>query len=275
MPDDRLLHRRCLHSEKVSGLTDLEHRVWFTYELASDDYGVMRFSAAALQSANDAFEHRPAKGLQRAFHRLVVVGLIRVFHHQGKAYVYQPDWQYWQHVRNPRTSVQPLPPLESIEACEASTRKLFRDRLDFTGESPADSLEFARRSGSGSGNDATESQQQSGLRGKRLTADGERLSADGSEIRERFERFWESYPRKVGKGAAWRVWASVRPDEALLAVMLRAVDEQRRSAQWRKDGGQFIPHPSTWLNQERWSDSAVVEVDPASNLDGLKEFVRG
>jgi hypothetical protein len=29
---------------------------------------------------------------------------------------------------------------------------------------------------------------------------------------------------------------------------------QRQSAQWQRDDGQFIPHPSTWLNGRRWED---------------------
>jgi hypothetical protein len=57
--------------------------------------------------------------------------------------------------------------------------------------------------------------------------------------------------------------------------MVSAVQEQAQSAQWRRDGGIYIPHPRTWLNQGRWQDSAVIEVDPSGPLDGLKEFVRG
>lgn len=246
MPDDRLLHRRCLHSAKVAGLTDFEHRVWTTYVLAADDYGVMRFSSAALRSANDAFEKKPAKTLERAFERLEVVGLVRTYTHQGKQYCYQPDWQQWQHVRNPRTSVQPLPPLEAIEACEASTRKLFRERLEFTGESPADPA-----------SDATTLSQHSSRVGAGETANGERLMANGSEIRERFDRFWESYPRKVGRGAAWRAWLKVAPDDTLTDTILESVAAHRTSTQWVRDGGQFIPHPTTFLNQERWLDREV------------------
>jgi hypothetical protein len=36
--------------------------------------------------------------------------------------------------------------------------------------------------------------------------------------------------------------------------MIDAVGRQRASRQWREDGGRYIPHPATWLNQGRWED---------------------
>jgi uncharacterized protein YdaU (DUF1376 family) len=77
-----------------------------------------------------------------------------------------------------------------------------------------------------------------------------------------FERFWSAYPRKVAKDAAAKAFAKRKVDDALLAVMLSALARQRESEQWRKNRGQFIPHPATWLNEGRWLDeSAGVECD--------------
>jgi uncharacterized protein YdaU (DUF1376 family) len=75
--------------------------------------------------------------------------------------------------------------------------------------------------------------------------------------RDRFERWWDGYPRKVGKDAAWREWLHRSPDDDLTAVMITAVEQQRASEQWLRDGGQFIPHPRTWLHQGRWQDEPV------------------
>lgn len=69
-----------------------------------------------------------------------------------------------------------------------------------------------------------------------------------------FEQFWQAYPRKVGIGVCRRFWTRLKPDEALVARMLAAIDQQKRSEQWGKDHGQFIPLPATWLNQARWED---------------------
>lgn len=69
-----------------------------------------------------------------------------------------------------------------------------------------------------------------------------------------FEVFWQAYPRKAGKDAARRAFDKRKPSRELVQLMLRAIEQQRQSDQWRKDGGQFIPNPSTWLNQGRWAD---------------------
>lgn len=66
-----------------------------------------------------------------------------------------------------------------------------------------------------------------------------------------FERFWSVYPRKVGKQSAKRAFERVKvPLETLVA----AVERQKCSDQWARDNGQYIPHPTTWLNQGRWDD---------------------
>ncbi len=69
-----------------------------------------------------------------------------------------------------------------------------------------------------------------------------------------FEAFWAAYPRKVGKGAALKAWRRISAPASALPAMLTALEWQRESEQWQRDGGQYIPHPATWLNQSRWED---------------------
>lgn len=91
---------------------------------------------------------------------------------------------------------------------------------------------------------------------------GEAYSSD-------FLAFWAAYPRKVGKGAAWKAFHRLRPDHGLLAAMLEAVGRQRGTQAWKKDGGQFIPHPATWLNQRRWEDEPDVSGEEDDDDDVL------
>jgi hypothetical protein len=91
-----------------------------------------------------------------------------------------------------------------------------------------------------------------------------------------FDHFWDQWPKKVGKAEAEKAWKRLGPDEALQEQMLAAIDHQRDSDAWRKDGGAFIPNPATWLRGRRWEDdvgpvqvaysAAEIEVMTAYNL---------
>lgn len=36
--------------------------------------------------------------------------------------------------------------------------------------------------------------------------------------------------------------------------MLAKVELLKKSSGWKKDGGQFIPYPASWVNAEGWED---------------------
>lgn len=69
-----------------------------------------------------------------------------------------------------------------------------------------------------------------------------------------FDLFWKAYPRKVAKQAAIKAFSKLNPDTALLEVILKSIQLAKLSKDWLRDGGQFIPHPATWLNGRRWED---------------------
>ena len=86
-----------------------------------------------------------------------------------------------------------------------------------------------------------------------------------------FEEFYKRYPRKIGRGAARKAY--------LKAVKIDSHDEimeglENAIVYWRQEGTdkQFIPHPSTWLNQERWADEYEIDLrtQKQMELDKLK-----
>jgi hypothetical protein len=81
-----------------------------------------------------------------------------------------------------------------------------------------------------------------------------------------FDRFWAAYPRHEKRAAAEKAWRALQPDEALVARLMAAVSWQSASADWRRDGGRFVPHASSWLNGRRWEDERPAPSPPA--LDG-------
>ena len=66
-----------------------------------------------------------------------------------------------------------------------------------------------------------------------------------------FEVFWKLYPRKVKKGEALKSWLKKNPD---IEECKKALVWQKTQDEWVKDNGAYIPHPTTWINQERWKD---------------------
>lgn len=88
-----------------------------------------------------------------------------------------------------------------------------------------------------------------------------------------FLLFWSEYPKKVGRKAALEVWNKLN-GHAAVAVMIQALAVQKLSEQWRMDGGQFIPHASKWLREERWTDEplAVAAASGNSSLDEVRRI---
>lgn len=85
--------------------------------------------------------------------------------------------------------------------------------------------------------------------------EGNRTEGNGSTSAGEceFEKFWTAYPRKVGKGLAKPAFLKARTLTNLEAI-LAAVAVATQSRDWLKENGQYIPHPTTWLNQQRWLD---------------------
>lgn len=77
-----------------------------------------------------------------------------------------------------------------------------------------------------------------------------------------FPKFWKMYPNKKGKAAAEKAWKKLKVTADLFGQIAEGLAAQVVCEAWVKDGGQFIPHPATWLNGKRWED----EVKVASNV---------
>lgn len=91
-----------------------------------------------------------------------------------------------------------------------------------------------------------------------------------SKVHQLFDSFWAVYPRKVGKQTAYKAFEKAvkgKPANWVEAVLIPAVKTHAASNDWQKSDGQYIPHPTTFLNQGRWEDeiaSAPVAQVPAA-----------
>lgn len=111
-------------------------------------------------------------------------------------------------------------------------------------------------------------------RGGLFGGDDRRQMERRRESDELFKDFWAAYPRKVGRVAAKREWDRIRPTAEVVKQMADALEWQRE--QW--DDPKFIPHPRTWLHNQRWEDERPEprEAKPktSGNLQGIETWMR-
>lgn len=94
---------------------------------------------------------------------------------------------------------------------------------------------------------------------------------------ERFEKFWEYYPRlqdgsKPARARAVRAWDKLRPDDTTIDQMATALRRQKQSEQWQRGIG--IPYASSWINGRRWEDDFEEPEDAsADEEDGDVEWL--
>lgn len=69
-----------------------------------------------------------------------------------------------------------------------------------------------------------------------------------------FLEFWAVYPKKVGKGDAYRKWKSTVKSEKTKEIVIHSVETHKRSDRWLEEGGKYIPNPATFLHQRRFDD---------------------
>ena len=86
----------------------------------------------------------------------------------------------------------------------------------------------------------------------------EPLASADAPAADGFPAFWAAYPRRVGRLKAEQVWRKLKASADLVAIITAAVHQHAASPQWMKDGGQYVPHPATWLSQRRWEDELEV-----------------
>lgn len=85
-----------------------------------------------------------------------------------------------------------------------------------------------------------------------------------------FDVFWAAYPKKVAKVTAIRAWKRLNPSDELIAKIHSALEIQKRSEQWTKDRGRYVPNPATWLNGNRWEDDVTQYQQQKAGVDNGK-----
>lgn len=215
MPN-RILKESIRTSKKINSLTDFQFRVWTYLITYVDDYG--RGSADPEILKGFVFPRRKRvseSDIHAALAELAGMGCILLYEVDGESYFCFPNWGEHQRIQTKKSKF-PEPKEMSDPPYSTVTH----------GEQPPESESNPNPNTNPNPNPNA------------------RASA--------FEAFWGEYPKKVGKEAAKKAFAKIPP--SAFPLLVPAIERQMQSAQWRKDDGQYIPNPATWLNQGRWED---------------------
>ena len=79
---------------------------------------------------------------------------------------------------------------------------------------------------------------------------------------ELFQKFYNEYPKKKNKGDVEKWFLKNKPSEELVDLMIKKIKLLKETYDWKKNNGQYIPYPSTWLNKKGWEDEVAESDDP-------------
>ena len=99
------------------------------------------------------------------------------------------------------------------------------------------------------------------------------LATKEEKLKLLFEDFWKLYPKKVKKQNAFREFKKIKDIEALMPIILDDVERKKRSKNWTKDNGQYIPDPERYIKNERWNDVNEVAEKQTAIEDAVSDKV--
>lgn len=89
-----------------------------------------------------------------------------------------------------------------------------------------------------------------------------------------FEQFWNKYPKKVNHDAAFKEFLKVPDVNSVFPDIMRALDIQIKSKQWREENGRFIPDPENYLKKSVWNTVVVNNYSDEELADYLEGLVK-
>ena len=221
MPN-RIIKESIRTSKSVNALPDFEFRLWTYLITYVDDYG--RGSADPELLKGLVFPRRRGlteQQISKGVHNLATAGMITLYEVDGESYLQFPNWDKHQAIRAKQSK---FPAPDSSLQADAS---ICNQTLANVPVIQSNTIQ-------------SESESESNARTRAEAA---------------FADFWAAYPKKVGKGAALKAFKKLKA--SAYPLLVPAIERQKQSTQWQKDGGQYIPNPATWLNQERWLDEGT------------------
>ena len=213
----RLMSQKINVSDSISKLSPMEEIVFLHLIVSCDDYGRFYGNPKILKGMLFPLRDFQIKDIETAIRKLEAEGMIRRYEADGTVYMELTSWFKYQ---TPRAKASKYPGPEDADK-------------QMNMQEPVNICEQTQE-------DAAKPQQ--------------KRKASKTEDDDRFETFWKAYPNKKDRKKAFDLWKKISPDDELYERIMLAVERQSQSYDWQKDGGRYIPMPTTWLRNERWND---------------------
>ncbi len=234
MPN-RWIRETARTSKNLNAVSDFGERLFWRMITTADDFG--RFLSSPLLVRAACFplsETLEGETVERALQELVKHDLICLYEVRDRRYGHFIKW--FDHQGEPRAKNSKYPDPTCLHL-QTSAKSCTHLRTNVTGGPETE----------------TETETDVSLHSS-LNLSSEIKSSNPPNG---FENFWQAYPKKKAKGYAEKAWAKLKPSEQLRQQILTALEQAKTSAEWIKDGGQFIPHPASWLSGKGWEDKPV------------------
>jgi hypothetical protein len=193
-----------------------------------DDYGRFDGRTAIIKSRLFPLKSSVTeKTIDAALNKLSTVGLVMPYFYDGKPILQLVTWDKHQTVRNKRSKYPAADGSETLSSAENVSL--------LATESNCNQLKAIA----------------SLIQSNPIQSEYEYEYEYESNARG-FDDFWASYPKKRNKGDAEKAWKAIKPD--LVDRVIEKLDLAKRSQDWTKDGGKYIPYPASWLRAKGWED---------------------
>ena len=254
MPN-RILKESICCSENIDQLSPFQETFFYRLIVNCDDYGRMDARPKVLSSRLFPLKDIKQSQIIDALKALSSAELIILYEKDGHQFIQMKTWDHHQTIRAKKSK---YPALD--DGCVQLQANDFRCKQMNSDESkcprnPIQSNPIRIQS---------ESESNPNLSTQRTSA----LDTDTD-----FNAFWSEYPKKVKKPDAVKAWKklppSVRPSD-----VIDGVKRWKKSEQWTRDGGRFIPNPATWLNNQQWNDdvpAAAAAKNNACDVHGYEQ----
>lgn len=232
----RIIKESITTSESLYSVSADAERLFWRLVVKADDYGLYYGNPRILSSMCFPLDPPKDQKIVAWLNELVGAGMVGTYTDQegGKQYLKLLSWDKHQQTRAKKSKF-PLPTsFDSV--CNQANGKQVQSKVPVIGN----------------GNGSESEKRETGTR-----PDG----AGG--VPSGFDRFWEAYPRRVGKQDALKAWGQLAPDDDLVDLIVAGVERWKTCDQWTRDGGKFICYPATFLRGRRWEEDDNPDVPPA------------